>query len=174
MKYSSASSSDPDKNNIWDYVGYLILLAMIIFHSIVSAYMQSKRDNKQLTIGHETAFLIIIGIAISYILTLLGRDDDTKISKIDNFKSNIIFYGCLPLIIFASGFNMKRKKFFHNSANILKFGIFGSILFFIILSCFNYLASNYIGFGVENETYKIMDILYLSAILSCQDMLIAR
>ena len=97
--------------------------------------------------------MILIGIGISYVLTLTGKDDDTQISSIDNFKSNIIFYGCLPLIIFASGFNMKRKKFFRNSANIFKFGIFGSLLFFVVLSTLNYLASKYIGFGVENEKY---------------------
>ena len=31
------------------------------------------------------------------------------------------------MILFAAGFNMKRKEFFKNFANILKFGIFGSL-----------------------------------------------
>ena len=135
--------------------------------------MQQRREKKQFVIGHETAFLILIGIAISFILTLLGKDDESQITQIDNFKSNIIFYGCLPLIIFASGFNMKRKKFFRNSGNIFKFGFFGSILFFIVLTVLNFMASRYIGFGIEDPEYQDIDILYLSAILSCSDMMIA-
>jgi NhaP-type Na+/H+ or K+/H+ antiporter len=31
------------------------------------------------------------------------------------------------MILFAAGFNMKRKEFFKNFVNILKFGIFGSL-----------------------------------------------
>jgi len=36
------------------------------------------------------------------------------------------------MILFAAGFNMKRKEFFKNFANILKFGIFGSLFTWVL------------------------------------------
>ena len=39
------------------------------------------------------------------------------------FDDNLFFYFILPPIVFASGFNMYRKKFFANIANILLFGV---------------------------------------------------
>lgn len=51
----------------------------------------------------------------------------------------------LPLIIFASGYNMKRKRFFKNMDNIVKFGIFGTILTFALYSSLTYLAITTLG-----------------------------
>ena len=53
------------------------------------------------------------------------------------YHTNLI-YNCLPLILFSKGFNMKRKKFFKNSANIIKFGLVGTILVFFLTSGLNY------------------------------------
>tara|TARA_B110000285_G_C14938781_1_gene520941 strand:- start:575 stop:736 length:162 start_codon:yes stop_codon:yes gene_type:complete len=36
------------------------------------------------------------------------------------------------MILFAAGFNMKRKEFFKNFVNILKFGIFGSLITWVL------------------------------------------
>lgn len=44
------------------------------------------------------------------------------------FDPNFFFYFCLPPIIFAAGYNMKRKKFFENFTNILIFGLLGTLL----------------------------------------------
>lgn len=38
----------------------------------------------------------------------------------------------LPTILFAAGYNMRRREFFKNFVNIAKFGIFGSIFTFVI------------------------------------------
>ena len=47
------------------------------------------------------------------------------------FSDDLFFYFCLPPIVFASGFNMQRKKFFANFTNIVLFGIVGTIIAFI-------------------------------------------
>jgi len=38
----------------------------------------------------------------------------------------------LPAIVFPSGFNMRRKKFFRNILTIMKFGFLGTIICFAI------------------------------------------
>ena len=40
----------------------------------------------------------------------------------------------LPLIIFATGYNMRRQKFFENITNIAKFGLLGTFLTFLFFT----------------------------------------
>ena len=52
--------------------------------------------------------------------------------EVVKFNDDIFFYVCLPPLVFASGFNMQRKKFFENIANILLFGVMGTITTFVV------------------------------------------
>lgn len=47
------------------------------------------------------------------------------------FNDAIFFYLCLPPIIFAAGYNMKRKKFFEHFGYIMLFGLVGTIVCFL-------------------------------------------
>jgi NhaP-type Na+/H+ or K+/H+ antiporter len=42
----------------------------------------------------------------------------------------------LPPIIFAAGYNLKKKEFFHNFKLIMFYGIFGTLIVFFIVSAF--------------------------------------
>ena len=55
-----------------------------------------------------------------------------------NFPEEIFFDICLPLIIFASGYNLKRRKFFENIVNIELFGIVGTVLTWLFYSLLTY------------------------------------
>jgi len=48
------------------------------------------------------------------------------------FDDNVLFYFCIPPIVFASGYNMRRKRFFQNFTNIMIFGILGTLVTYII------------------------------------------
>ena len=50
------------------------------------------------------------------------------------FNDNTFFYFCLPPIVFASGFNMRRAKFFNNFRSIIAFGVFGTFISFFSFS----------------------------------------
>jgi NhaP-type Na+/H+ or K+/H+ antiporter len=58
------------------------------------------------------------------------------------FPNDLFFEVLLPLIIFATGYNMRRQKFFGNITNIAKFGLLGTILTFIFYSLFTWLLFN--------------------------------
>jgi NhaP-type Na+/H+ or K+/H+ antiporter len=55
------------------------------------------------------------------------------------FPNELFFEVLLPLIIFATGYNMRRQKFFENITNIAKFGLLGTFLTFIFYSIFTML-----------------------------------
>ena len=57
------------------------------------------------------------------------------------FDPNFFFYFCLPPIVFAAGYNLKRKKFFENFTNILLFGLFSTLLTFSFFSFATYLVN---------------------------------
>jgi NhaP-type Na+/H+ or K+/H+ antiporter len=105
---------------------FMILLGMLIFYSIIGLYMEHKKP----PIGHETGVIVVLGMLISFYL----KSRNTAAVEYLQFNNIVFFQVLLPLIIFASGYNMKRKKFFENIKNITKFGLVATILTFIIYS----------------------------------------
>ena len=96
-------------------------------------------ETKHFLVGHETGVIIIIGIIVSTLMELWTENNATIVS----WKNEIFFDLLLPLIIFATGFNMRREKFFENIMNILKFGVLGTVITFIIYSSLTYFLFNY-------------------------------
>ena len=62
------------------------------------------------------------------------RDRD----KVLEWNNELFFDLLLPLIIFTTGYNIRRRKFFGNIANISKFGIVGTVLTFFFLATFTF------------------------------------
>ena len=94
---------------------------MFITYMIVGAFLEKIHA----PIGHEAGIIILIGAGLSGGAYMIGHEEFTKMMT---FNEGFFFYFCLPPIIFASGYNMKRKKFFENFGNILMFGLFGTLL----------------------------------------------
>jgi NhaP-type Na+/H+ or K+/H+ antiporter len=67
---------------------------------------------------------------------------DSEVLEDDNlFNQELFFYGILPLIIFAGGFNLKKRKFFKNFFYITLYGIAGTIIAFLVISGLTFLVS---------------------------------
>jgi NhaP-type Na+/H+ or K+/H+ antiporter len=113
--------------------GAIIIMIVLFFYM----FMGSILEKYHVIVGHEAGLVIIFGMLISYIAYASGH---TEYNHLLSFDANFFFYFCLPPIVFASGYNMKRKKFFENFTNILIFGLFGTVLQFTIFSAFTYLV----------------------------------
>ena len=102
------------------------------------------------------------------------------------FNDNLFFYFCLPPLVFASGFNMKRKKFFENIGNILLFGVGGTIVTFACFASLTFVLQNLIKSGTipieankwaSDESMPVslepMEILMMCALLCSTDVIAA-
>ena len=113
--------------------GAIIIMIVLFFYMFIGSVLEKYH----VIVGHEAGLVILFGMLISFIAFSTGHHE---FNHLLSFDANFFFYFCLPPIVFASGYNMKRKKFFENFTNILIFGLFGTILQFSIFSCFTYLV----------------------------------
>ena len=112
--------------------GFFFIL--LILYVVLGGYMEHIR----VKFGHETGVALITGLGISALMHFVGHGDlDLP------FDGTVFFYVCLPPIIFASGFNMRRRRFFDNIGYILVFGIFGTIVTFVFFSALTFIVMNY-------------------------------
>jgi sodium/hydrogen exchanger-like protein 6/7 len=113
-------------------IAAILIFLLLVIYIIGGSFMEKK----QFIIGHETGVAIILGFLIS--LIALNVDDGSLVHLLE-FNGSIFFYVCLPPIIFASGFNMRRKRFFENFGYIALFGVFGTVITFLVFSVMTYL-----------------------------------
>ena len=104
------------------YKGIIAFTSVLILYVFIGSWMEKKK----FVVCHETGVIIFIGIILSIFLEFYDKDTAAFIG----FNNTVFFDVLLPLIIFATGYNMRRKNFFDNIVNINKFGILGTILTF--------------------------------------------
>lgn len=123
----------------------------------------------------------MLGILVSYLLHSIGNQDDEKqLMKDLNFNEKLFFDLVLPLIIFPSGYNMRRKKFFNNIGTIMKFGFFGTMICFSIYTAMTFGVLQY-GFLTKTDekgevvplTMEIFEVLSICSLLCSSDVIAA-
>ena len=70
---------------------------------------------------------------------------NSEFADIMTFNDDLFFYFVLPPIVFASGYNMYRKKFFANLKNIVLFGVLGTFIIFGIFSSLTILVLKHVN-----------------------------
>jgi NhaP-type Na+/H+ or K+/H+ antiporter len=129
-------------------------------------------------VGHEASILCLIGCCVSYISFLMGYED---FNSIMTFDANFFFYFILPPIIFAAGYNMKRKEFFKNFTNIIIFGVGSTLLQFVVFTAFTYILIEMdvcYKYSKETGVYEpftlsFMEIMLMCSLLVCTDAVAA-
>lgn len=89
----------------------------------------------QLHFIHETGAGILIGVIFGLFLYYVVDVEELK------FSEEIFFYGLLPPMIFAGGYNLKKKNFGKNIAYILVYAVIGTIVSFAITFGLTYAVS---------------------------------
>lgn len=119
---------------------------------------QTEGISRQVQFLHPTGVAVVLGIGAGF-LTETVLDESVK------FNENFFFYFVLPPIIFAGGYNMKRRRFFKNLSYIMLFGVLGTIINFIVsVICVIYINNQH---WVHDETGKVMNLTAQDALLIC-------
>jgi len=118
-----------------------VIFIMLMLYVVLGSFM----EHKHAPFGHETGVALIAGLIVSAVVHY-AVDEHYDMS----FNGDVFFYVCLPPIIFAAGFNMRRRRFFENIGYILTFGIFGTIVTFFVFAGLTMLVSNF-GFIRNNN-----------------------
>ena len=153
---------------------FMIVLMMVylLFHVVI--------EKKRWMFGHESGIVLILGMAVSYIYYSADGDEFTKFVEFDD---NIFFYFCLPPILFAAGYNMRRDTFFKNIGYAILFGVIGALIAFFIFTGISYLVlykSGYVFYEYSNKTGEysetsitVVELLLLCALLCSSDVIAA-
>lgn len=91
---------------------------------------------------HETSLGIVLGFLAG--LPLYFFIPNMKVE----FEYDIFYNYILPPIVFAAGYNVKKKEFFKNFQYILAFGVFGTIVIFVMQSVATYKYDSWYGWNV--------------------------
>jgi NhaP-type Na+/H+ or K+/H+ antiporter len=102
-------------------LGAIVIMIMQFLYMFFGALLEKYHS----PVGHEASILCLIGCIVSYVSFQLDFEEYLEVMT---FDANFFFYFILPPIIFAAGYNMKRKEFFKNFTNIAIFGIGSTIL----------------------------------------------
>jgi len=85
--------------------GTLIMFGMILIYIVIS----QQKASRNVAFGHEASYIAGIGFLISLVAWCSSNN---MIQENIIFDDNVLFYFCIPPIVFASGYNMRRKRFF--------------------------------------------------------------
>ena len=103
----------------------LIIIVMVLLY----LFFGKLKVKYNISWGHEASFVCLLSLTLSY---YYYTANNASMQAVVEFNDNLFFYFCLPPLVFASGFNMQRKKFFENISNILLFGVGGTIVCFFV------------------------------------------
>jgi NhaP-type Na+/H+ or K+/H+ antiporter len=113
----------------------MLLLFLALFF-VVEAWFEKNKPR----VGHTTGVIVLFGMLVSYLIYVAEqKSEEGEVLMEDlQFNEKIFFDLALPLIIYPSGFNMRRKKFFRNIKTIMKFGFIGTMFCFSIYTAMVY------------------------------------
>ena len=155
-------------------IGFIVMLSMITLFVLAATYIEHSKFGYI----HETGVAILVGISISLIARYYGY---SEMNKILEFNDNIFFYVLLPPLVFSSGYNMKRKKFFVHFNYVALFGILGTFAWFILFALFTIMVFFMRPMSKYNPStgeygyfqWTVREILLLSSLMWSSDVVAA-
>ena len=162
-----------DEEQVTDIFFIMLLLFLGLFF-VIEALMASYNAR----FGHTTGIIVMMGILISFIIKRIGTTDGELEPWVKDlrFQEGVFFDLILPLIIFPSGFNMRRKKFFSNIGTIMKFGFVGTLICFTFYTLLTFGASK-AGLLTKGDGSRIgiemFEIISICSLLCSSDVIAA-
>ena len=122
---------------------------------------------------------IVLGMIIGFIIRVAGGYDKPSIPFTEGtvepfnptllgFSPFVFYFGFLPLIIFESGYHLKRLVFYHNFSAIVSLALLGTSISIVIVSTGLYFLGHYEILGFNNSL-SFMECISFGALISSTD-----
>lgn len=155
-------------------MGGLVFFVMIITFLVIG----QQKSSRHVAFGHEASYITLIGFIIS---SIIYNVDGGSMKQHLTFDDNVLFYFCIPPIVFSSGYNMRRKRFFRNFRNIMIFGVLGTLVTYFIFAGLTLWIHSYdfmtMTSGLTGETKSLVltpgEILLMCSLLCSTDVIAA-
>ena len=144
---------------------FLVMLLVILFFKF---WFEAYFEKLQPRVGHNTGVIILMGIAVSYLIFRFAGDKTIMADL--RFNETYFFNLILPSIMFPSGYNMRRKKFFKNIKIILIFGIMGTMICFAMFSASLFALQHFkliTKWSYEENDYVALEFGYFQVFTIC-------
>ena len=115
------------------------MIDAIILGVLVTIVMSEFLKHKSWNYINQPSTGILVGFCYGYLLNYVLNSRNEELL----FNKQVFFQLILPIIIFNAGFNLNKHRFLQNILHIIIFGLFGTILSFIILMVFTHIANVY-------------------------------
>ena len=168
IEEESISQSQSSKNSLSSTLSYkgVVAIIILIFYTIAAPIFQKFNFHYL----HESGICMIVGTIIALISKYIGNLNDS-LSNFVTFDEEMFFNIVLPPIIFSAGYNLKKRAFFKYFFYIITFGIFGTVISFLIVSGLIYFSNSLKFFSPFNLDSKL--ILLFSSVIASTDTVAA-
>lgn len=117
---------------------------------------------------HQSGICMLLGLIIGFVAQYTHPGQNFAASF--SFDDELFFNFVLTPIIFAAGYNLKKKSIFRYLFYIVTFGILGTLVAFGTIVLFTYLF-NYIG--AFNTQLSMKEILLFASVIAATDTVAA-
>ena len=168
IEEETIGESQSSKNSLSSTLSYkgVVAIIILIFYTIAAPIFQKFNFHYL----HESGICMIVGTIIALISKYVGNLNDS-LSNFVTFDEEMFFNFVLPPIIFSAGYNLKKRAFFKYFFYIITFGIFGTVISFLIVSGLIYFSNNWTFFKPFNLNSKL--ILLFSSVIASTDTVAA-
>lgn len=166
----SLTAFDEDEHVIIS--SYFLILVLLLLVCLIAQHIFSAIWKGSLI--PTAGIIILIGMVVSGIIRLAGgysRAPSTSNhfdAELLGFSPSIFYFGFLPLIIFESGYHLKRQLFFTNFFPIVMLALVGTCVSIIVFSTGLRLASRYEVLGFKTPLTYIESVCF-GALISSTD-----
>eukprot|EP01091_Cochliopodium_minus_P016314 TRINITY_DN6070_c0_g1_i1.p1 TRINITY_DN6070_c0_g1~~TRINITY_DN6070_c0_g1_i1.p1 ORF type:complete len:580 (+),score=137.75 TRINITY_DN6070_c0_g1_i1:55-1794(+) len=140
----------------------LLLITIMLVACFLIAYLIRQSGFIYL---HESSSTLIFGCLLGLIIRFFTTVD--KLKSLITFDQETFFIYLLPPIIFESGYNMHRKRFFKNFGSIAALAFVGTTINAFLFSGLLFLCSNVGMFGSVKFSY--LETLIFGSLISATD-----
>ncbi|XP_073010099.1 sodium/hydrogen exchanger 4 [Typha latifolia] len=148
-----------------DEIGHATVVSISVFIAVLCLCIVVGHLLEENRWVNESITALLIGCIVGTIILFSSKGKNSHILR---FDEELFFIYLLPPIIFNAGFQVKKKRFFHNFLTIMMFGVVGAFISFAIISLGSWWLFPKVGLrGLDARDYLAIGTIFSSTDTVC-------